>query len=327
MVNVRLPEGKNEKHLFTSKEEAELFQAQHRYDKKTNPGRLTRPVMSDQLFCDVTREYLKRKQLRKTTATSDLFSLNAVILGLIGGKHIKDISKNDYWKIVDAYKERGCKNVSINRRMDIVLAVMGYAFKSGYIKSIIPWEKLKDDSDTIRPPSVEEATALWQNAPEHLKRAILIASFTGIRPGPVELFSLKWNQIDWGQQAIFVRSAQKGGLRERMVPLHSDLFKLLVSWKEQDGEGEFIIHWLGRPVAHVRRAWESAKKKAGIERRLRPYDLRHYFVSLALAAGGNLKAVSQLVGHSDPTTTLRRYQHVIDASKVDAINGLPSLGT
>ncbi|WP_027190764.1 tyrosine-type recombinase/integrase [Fundidesulfovibrio putealis] len=348
VVSVRLPEGKSEKHLFKNKEEAELFQAQFNYDKKTNPTRRTRPIASDLTFKQVAIEYLQKRGESSPGVITDMFYLNDVIIPIIGGVHVRDMNENHFWKIVSEYqkptrkvfrkdKESGklidtgifkksSKNSSINRRMDIVVAIMKYAFKRGYVKNLIPWDKLKSDADLIMPPSLDEAKALLEHAPEHLKRAIALASYTGIRPGPIELYCLKWDQIDWNQNAIFVKSAKKGGLKVRSVPIHPRLLELLKAWKAQDGEGQFIIHFRGKPVSHVKRAWESTKRKAGITRRLRPYDLRHYFVTSALGAGGDLKSVSQMVGHSTPTLTLNTYQHVIDKNKVAAIAGLPDLG-
>ena len=46
-----------------------------------------------------------------------------------------------------------------------------------------------------------------------------------------------------------------------------------------------------------------------ITRRIRPYDLRHNFITQALEAGADIKALSQIVG-SRPETIMRHYQHV-----------------
>jgi len=46
---------------------------------------------------------------------------------------------------------------------------------------------------------------------------------------------------------------------------------------------------------------------------VRPLNLhytRHAFASMALAAGETLLAVSEVLGHADPRTTMRIYQHI-----------------
>jgi integrase len=44
---------------------------------------------------------------------------------------------------------------------------------------------------------------------------------------------------------------------------------------------------------------------------MRFHDLRHTAATLAIARGVPIKAVSEMLGHADITTTLRIYAHVI----------------
>lgn len=87
-----------------------------------------------------------------------------------------------------------------------------------------------------------------------------------------------------------------------------------------------VVHYLFRPVKSLKRSWATAKRRAGITRELRPYDLRHAFATLALEAGADLKAVSELIGHSRPDTTMRVYQHVNRRQHREAVAKIPSLG-
>lgn len=48
-----------------------------------------------------------------------------------------------------------------------------------------------------------------------------------------------------------------------------------------------------------------------------PHDLRHTAISLAVSAGANVLALSRMVGHSDPSTTLRVYADLLDADLHD----------
>jgi integrase len=42
--------------------------------------------------------------------------------------------------------------------------------------------------------------------------------------------------------------------------------------------------------------------------------LRHFYASVLLDAGENVKALSQYLGHSDPGFTLRVYTHLMPSS-------------
>ena len=60
-----------------------------------------------------------------------------------------------------------------------------------------------------------------------------------------------------------------------------------------------------------RRVYAPAAKAAGLPSPVRPYDLRHSFVSLLLAEGANVVEIARQAGHS-PTMTLSTYAHLFD---------------
>lgn len=87
----------------------------------------------------------------------------------------------------------------------------------------------------------------------------------------------------------------------------------------------FIISHKGKPpVKAIKTAWATAKKKAGIERRIRPYDLRHAFATYALDAGADLKAVAEIMGHADVDTVLEHYQHTKETLRRKAVESIPT---
>ena len=64
-------------------------------------------------------------------------------------------------------------------------------------------------------------------------------------------------------------------------------------------------------------------RRAGIKRRIRPYDLRHAFATYALAHGADIGAVSRIMGHTDASMILRVYQHVQETQKRQAVEAAP----
>ena len=55
---------------------------------------------------------------------------------------------------------------------------------------------------------------------------------------------------------------------------------------------------------------------------MRFHDLRHSPASLLLAEGVPVKVVSEMLGHSDMTTTLRIYAHVIEGAQEQAVSAM-----
>ena len=64
------------------------------------------------------------------------------------------------------------------------------------------------------------------------------------------------------------------------------------------------------------------KRPVRLPENLRFHDLRHTFVSRALQAGANPRAVSEIAGHHDPGFTLRRYAHALPEDTKEAVQRL-----
>jgi site-specific recombinase XerD len=58
---------------------------------------------------------------------------------------------------------------------------------------------------------------------------------------------------------------------------------------------------------------------------MRIHDLRHSAASLLLADGVPVKVVSEMLGHTDITTTLRIYGHVIEGAQEQAASFMDRL--
>ena len=67
-------------------------------------------------------------------------------------------------------------------------------------------------------------------------------------------------------------------------------------------------------------------RRAGIERRIRPYDLRHAFASRALDHDADLKCVAEVMGHANEKMIVRFYRHTSAKQRRKAVNAAPSLG-
>ncbi|MBW1803334.1 MAG: tyrosine-type recombinase/integrase [Deltaproteobacteria bacterium] len=99
---------------------------------------------------------------------------------------------------------------------------------------------------------------------------IPMSYYLGLRPGAVELLSLKWRQVSWDSKTILVNSAHKGGPVKRSVPIHENLMPLLKKWRAEDKNTKYLIHYHGRPIKSIKTAWKGALASAKITRRITP---------------------------------------------------------
>ncbi|AIE60617.1 site-specific tyrosine recombinase XerD [Bacillus methanolicus] len=138
---------------------------------------------------------------------------------------------------------------------------------------------------------------------------------TGIRVS--ELIGLNVGDVHLSMG--FVRCIGKGN-KERIIPLGRTAAKAIDSYlnngrkkfmsKKSSEEALFLNHHGKRLTRQG--FWKILKrltKEAGIEKELTPHTLRHSFATHLLENGADLRAVQEMLGHADISTT-QIYTHV-----------------
>jgi integrase len=231
--------------------------------------------------------------------------------------------------LVDKFVTKRLESVSrttVNSDLTYLKRVLNWGVEEGFL-GINPIEKYKKpsrDDAVIRPPTPDEIAIIIVHAEEHIRRALLIAYYTGARPGEIELLGLRYSNVGWDSRTITIASASKGGPRYGTIPLHPHLEKLLKLWQEEDkktanvrrakgrkvADPDLIIHWRGNSVKRINKGFTAAKKAAGITRRLRPYDFRHASITaISLSGVVDAKTASEFSRHSRPDTMSKVYTH------------------
>lgn len=109
------------------------------------------------------------------------------------------------------------------------------------------------------------------------------------------------------------------GSKERLVPIGRAaigavgmyLRELRPQLERGEGRGRLFLNARGRPLSRMG-AWKILRKYvalAGIEKRVSPHTLRHSFATHLLEGGADLRAVQEMLGHADISTT-QIYTHV-----------------
>lgn len=231
------------------------------------------------------------------------------------------------WCRGDESTGRHPKLTTIHRELTDLQAILNWSVRRDLLRAnpVAGYRKPQRDDDRIAPPTADEVARLLACASEHLRRALAISYYTGLRPGAVELLRLTWHDVDLEAGIITIIGARKGGPAWRRVPIHPALLEMLRRWRGTARNGDPIIAWRGRSTEKLKRSWRTALRRAGIERRLRPYDLRHAFATHLLESGADPKSVSELLGHSRIDTTLRIYQHTTSDLHRATVARLPNI--
>ena len=129
-----------------------------------------------------------------------------------------------------------------------------------------------------------------------------------------ELASLRWDQVDTASGLITVTGK---GNKTRVVPLGSYAAKALARWNRVRGqfagfdEPCVFVSNRGQPIS-VRTIQSRIRhwaRRQGLPERVYPHLLRHSFASHMLESSGDLRAVQELLGHADISTT-QVYTHL-----------------
>jgi integrase/recombinase XerC len=130
-----------------------------------------------------------------------------------------------------------------------------------------------------------------------------------------ELAKLTLSQLDLARGLVSVTGK---GNKTRVVPVGSKAIAALQawlplrsSWVATDENGLFISERSGKMLStrQIERRVSLQAERAGISQHVHPHLLRHCFASHLLASSGDLRAVQELLGHADISTT-QIYTHL-----------------
>ena len=328
--------GKPRQKAFKTEDEAKTFdEAQAAvFDKEKAIIRSAKRRRKKSAVATVTVEEVLNKYLdtlgNPTTRATSSSHLQP-ILNIYGHRKAHCLSIEDVHAFLKVQHERGVGKGTATRRIKICSTAFNWAVRWGMLASN-PLTGLKLPviaTHVPDPPTPKELQLAYDNAAPHVQRVIVLGMSTGARIGPSELFRLRWSDVDLGNAILRMPNADKGGSKEeaRDVPIREDILDLLHQWEKQDAAigCPWVIHHKGKQVRCINHAWKAALKRAGIERRIRPYDLRHAFASRSLDYSADIKSIAQIMGHADETMLLRTYRHTNSEGRRRAINAAPSI--
>jgi integrase/recombinase XerD len=146
-------------------------------------------------------------------------------------------------------------------------------------------------------------------------RALLeFAYATGVRVSELVGLTLQDILFEEGVARVFGK-----GAKERLVPVGRRALGAVALYAREirptldkgKGRGVLFLNARGTPLSRVG-AWgviKATARRAGLAKRVTPHTLRHTFATHLLEGGADLRAVQEMLGHADLSTT-QLYTHV-----------------
>lgn len=304
---------------------------------------------------DVVRDYSEHYGINHRPK-SVIFSKQrlAHVLRLLGGTLLPDLTEQEVRRYVQSRLDEGAGGRTINMELGELSRAIGRTWRELWPKV----RKLEERGDVGRALSPEEEARLLNcaatddspNRNPVLFTFLKIALTTGMRAG--EIASLRWSQVDFGENVLTVGQAKTRSGSGRAIPMNRDLraaLEIHLSWyaakMQRLGYGEVQPEWFvfpgkaGRPVKGMTRpldptrhvdslksSWEALRTKAGVSCRF--HDLRHTAATKMAEAGVPESTMLALMGHMS-RAMLERYSHVRLKAKREAVEALnlPSEGS
>jgi integrase/recombinase XerD len=233
-----------------------------------------------------------------------------------------DISSRMLREFVYHLKDLGLAPASIRRNVSSVRTYFRYLLADGHV--------VRDPSERLETPkrwrslpdvlSVDEVNRLLA-APSldepftFRDRALLeLAYGAGLRVSEWITLAVRDVLFEEGLVRVFGK-----GSKERLVPIGRSaigavaiyLRELRPKLERGEGRGILILNARGRPLSRMG-AWKILRhhvEKAQITKHVSPHTLRHSFATHLLEGGADLRAVQEMLGHADISTT-QIYTHV-----------------
>lgn len=180
------------------------------------------------------------------------------------------------------------------RELETLRAAVNHYHREYGLESVpsftMPQKPLARDRWLNRAEAARLLKAARASSP-HLARYILIAIYTGTRTSAT--LSLGWMPSTTGghvdlnagllyRAPIGHRQTKK---RQPTARIPDRLLAHLRRWKDMDDHPVRIVHWNGRQVASIKKAFRTARKAAGLDGAVIPHCLRHTSVTWAMQNG------------------------------------------
>lgn len=277
--------------------------------------------------------FMRSKEITigEKTRSDYTWFLNKHIYPALGEKKMPEIAPADIAAFLLSLQAAGLSHTTVIKGY----AILRSLFKMAYLTDVVdrnPMDKVerpRPRKDEIKASETEAFTVdelryildCLDQEPLRWRALIRLLVDTGIRRG--ECCGLQWDCVDFEDNSILIRrnacyTPERGVYLDtpknsciRRIGVDPDVIQLLRELQaESSSDWVFTGNNPNEPLNPQRptRYLSRFAERYGIEG-LHPHKLRHSFASVAITNGADIASVSEKLGHSDKSITLRMYTH------------------
>lgn len=278
---------------------------------------------------DFLKEYLSLLKIEKNLSDNSINSYKADIIKLFNyleREKVSDLDTVTYQIITKYFEEQrteGINSRSVSRYSSSIKGFFSFLKQNNYIRKnpVVNLKSTKTARDLPSVLSIQEVDKILDQPSLKSKlglrdKAILELLYSsGLRVS--ELLNLKLSDLFFDDEVIRVFGK---GSKQRIVPIGSSAINWVTQYlqklrpllqKRMKSENIIFLNSRGSKLSRMG-LWKLVKKycdAAEIKKEVHPHTFRHSFATHLLEGGADLRAVQEMLGHSDISTT-QIYTHI-----------------
>lgn len=267
--------------------------------------------------------------IKERTYLTYLQIANHYLKGSIGECELSKLSSVELNNYIQNLRKSFEALATIKIIKTLLNQALNYAFSRKYINNTIKISvNLKSQNmhkiSFLEDSEINKIEEYILNKKRYHLYGILITLYTGLRIG--ELLALKWDNIDFQNKVMNITATicdvafdkkmyhiesspkSESGLRE--IPLTNNVIKLLLDLRKNQENSIFVVSKKGKQL--FVRAYQDSFARLLRRLKIKHYgfhSLRHTFATRCYRHGMDIKTLSELLGHSSPSVTLKIYVH------------------
>jgi len=278
---------------------------------------------------DFLKEYLVLLKIEKNLSENSINSYKTDLKKLfdfLEKKKIADFSNVTYKILTDFFelqRSEGINSASVSRYSSSIKGFFSYLHMQEYIEknpaSRLTSTKISRDLPTvlsfIEVEKILDQPNIKTNLGMRDKAILELLYSSGLRVS--ELLNLKISDLFFEEEIIRVLGK---GSKQRIVPIGKSAIDWITNYlqkvrpllqKRMKSENIIFLNSRGSKLSRMA-IWKIVKKyceKAEIDKEVHPHTFRHSFATHLLEGGADLRAVQEMLGHADISTT-QIYTHI-----------------
>ena len=268
-------------------------------------------------FAELMVLYVKANATEKRSYERERY-LIARLREVFGKRDLRTLGPKDVRAYIESRQVANVGPATINRELGLLSAALNWAKRDleWQLPNPILGRRLRPPEGRLRWLSREEADRLVAVAGQlsrakYLSDFLEIALHTGMRRG--EILGLEWARVDLAEGLIYLHGKHQKNGKVGSVPLNETAKSALRRRDDFRQQHCPDSNWVfaqknGERIQSVKKSFASACAAAGIAD-FRIHDLRHCCAAWLVQAGVSIRAVAELLRHTDIRITMR-YAHL-----------------